>query len=134
MSRLPATGTRRAASRAAGCSPTTQHRALDAVSAASGAVPRLYRPPHGVFTFTGLRLIHDFGLRPLLWSRWGRDWERRATAATIADHATAALRAGDVMLLHDAGRYSADESWRATAAALPRFLTGSLPPVFSPLP
>jgi len=93
-------------------------RALDAVSAASGAVPRLYRPPHGVVTFTGLRLIHDLGLRPLLWSRWGRDWERRATAATIAHHATAALRAGDVILLHDADHYSADESWRATAAAL----------------
>lgn len=97
-------------------------RALDAVSAVSGAVPRLYRPPRGVFTFTGLRLIHDLGLRPLLWSRWGRDWERRATAATIADHATAALRAGDVMLLHDADHYGAHESWRATAAALPLIL------------
>jgi len=94
-------------------------RALDAVSAAAGAVPRLYRPPHGVFTFTGLRLIRGLGLEPLLWSKWGRDWERRATAATIADHATAGVRAGDVVLLHDADHYGAHESWRATAAALP---------------
>ncbi len=77
-------------------------RALDAVSAAAGAVPRLYRPPHGVFTFTGLRLIRGLGLEPLLWSKWGRDWEGHANAATIADHATAGIRAGDVVLLHDA--------------------------------
>ena len=94
-------------------------RALDAVSAAAGAVPRLYRPPHGVFTFTGLRLIRGLGLEPLLWSKWGRDWEGHANAATIADHATAGIRAGDVVLLHDADHYGAHESWRATAAALP---------------
>jgi peptidoglycan/xylan/chitin deacetylase (PgdA/CDA1 family) len=32
------------------------------------------------------------------------------------------VRAGDVLLLHDADRYSAPGSWRATAAALPRVL------------
>jgi peptidoglycan-N-acetylglucosamine deacetylase len=95
-------------------------RALDAVSAAVGAVPRLYRPPHGVFTLTGLRLIRSLGLEPVLWSKWGRDWERRATASTIADHATAGIRAGDVVLLHDADHYGAHGSWRATVAALPQ--------------
>jgi peptidoglycan/xylan/chitin deacetylase (PgdA/CDA1 family) len=94
-------------------------RSLDAVSAAAGAVPRLYRPPHGVFSLTGLRLIRALGLEPLLWSNWGRDWERGATAATIAFRATAGLRAGDVVLLHDADHYGAQGSWRATAAALP---------------
>jgi peptidoglycan/xylan/chitin deacetylase (PgdA/CDA1 family) len=94
-------------------------RALDAVSAAAGAVPRLYRPPHGVFSLTGLQLIRGLGLEPLLWSKWGRDWERRATASTIADNATVGLRAGDVLLLHDADHYGADGSWRATIAALP---------------
>ena len=54
-------------------------RALDAVSAAAGVEPRLYRPPHGVFSLAGLRLIRELGLEPLLWSKWGRDWERRAT-------------------------------------------------------
>lgn len=93
-------------------------RALDAVSAAAGAMPRLYRPPHGVFTLTGLRLIRGLGLEPLLWSKWGRDWERRATASTIAHHATFQVRAGDVVLLHDADHYGARGSWRATAAAL----------------
>ena len=94
-------------------------RALEAIAAATGDVPRLYRPPHGVFTLTGLRLIRGLGLEPLLWSKWGRDWERRATASTIADHATVGLRAGDIVLLHDADHYGTHGSWRATTAALP---------------
>ena len=96
-------------------------RALDAVSAAAGAMPRrLYRPPHGVFTLTGLRLIRSLGLEPLLWSKWGRDWERGATASSIVYHATSGIRAGDVLLLHDGDHYGADASWRATTAAIPR--------------
>ena len=95
-------------------------RALETVAAAAETVPRLYRPPHGVFTLTGLRLIRSLGLQPLLWSKWGRDWERRATPAAIAANATARLRPGDVVLLHDADHYGARESWRATAAALPQ--------------
>lgn len=93
-------------------------RAVDAVASVTGTRPRLYRPPHGVFTVSGLRLIRSVGLRPLLWSRWGRDWERGATAATISNH-VAGLVAGDVVLLHDGDQYGARESWRATAAAVP---------------
>jgi len=94
-------------------------RALDAFAEGAGVVPRLYRPPHGVFSLGGLRLARTLGLTPLLWSRWGRDWERGATASTIAECAAAELRAGDVVLLHDADHYAARGSWRATAAALP---------------
>jgi len=94
-------------------------RALDTVSSVTGRLPRLYRPPHGIFSLSGLRLICSLGLQPLLWSKWGRDWERSATASTIADHATSRIRAGDVVLLHDADHYGTRESWRATAAALP---------------
>jgi peptidoglycan/xylan/chitin deacetylase (PgdA/CDA1 family) len=89
-----------------------------------GTVPRLYRPPNGVFTLWGLRLIRSLGLQPLLWSKWGRDWERSATASTIARRATAGIQAGDVVLLHDADHYTAHGSWRATAAALPEILRG----------
>ena len=74
-----ATGIRRGASGAADCSPTTRAAPCDAVTAAAGVEPRLYRPPHGVFSLAGLRLIRELGLEPLLWSKWGRDWERRAT-------------------------------------------------------
>ena len=94
-------------------------RALDTLSTTTGARPRLYRPPHGVFTLTGLRLIRQLGLVPLLWSKWARDWESGASAATITSNLTQTLRAGDVLLLHDADHYGAAESWRKTAAALP---------------
>ena len=38
----------------------------------------VYRPPYGIFSGGGLRAIRRRGWRPLLWSLWGRDWDRRA--------------------------------------------------------
>ena len=93
-------------------------RARAAVSDAAGIEPRLYRPPRGVFSLAGLRLVRELGLEALLWSKWGRDWERGATSQTITARVTAGLGAGDVVLLHDADHYSAHGSWRATAAAI----------------
>ena len=58
----------------------------------------------------------------MLWSRWGKDWARRATAESIAARSTAAARAGDILLLHDADYYSAPGSWTRTVAALPIIL------------
>ncbi len=59
---------------------------------------------------------------PVLWSRWGRDWARRASGESIARLCTRDLRGGDVLLLHDADHYSVPGSWRNTAAALPLIL------------
>lgn len=97
-------------------------RALEAIADATPVTPRLYRPPHGVFSLSGLAAIRTLGLAPLLWSKWGRDWERRATAETIARRATEGIRAGDVVLLHDADHYAAPASWRRTVASLPWIL------------
>jgi peptidoglycan-N-acetylglucosamine deacetylase len=97
-------------------------RATAAIEDAAGRSPTLYRPPYGVFSSGALELVRERGLRPLLWSRWGRDWERRATAASIARRATRDLAPGDVVLLHDSDAYSSSGSWRATAAALPSVL------------
>ena len=58
----------------------------------------------------------------MLWSLWGRDWTRGATAESIARRATAGARDGDILLLHDADYYSAGGSWMRTAAALPLIL------------
>ena len=44
-----------------------------------GVVSRFYRPPYGIFSLAGLELARR-RWEPLLWSRWGRDWEARATA------------------------------------------------------
>jgi len=98
-------------------------RAEDVISAATGTTARLYRPPYGVFSLPALRLVRRLGWSPVLWSRWGRDWERRATPQSIAALATRDLSAGDVVLLHDADHYSSAGSWRRTAAALPSVLS-----------
>ena len=97
-------------------------RAVASIEAATGVAPALYRPPYGVFGAGSLAHVRARGWRPLLWSTWGRDWERRATAASIARRATRGLRPGDVVLLHDSDAYSSAGSWRSTAAALPSVL------------
>jgi peptidoglycan-N-acetylglucosamine deacetylase len=97
-------------------------RATDAIGAATGHAPALYRPPYGTFTPAGLALARRNRWLPLLWSRWGRDWRARTSAEEIARLATRDLAAGDVVLLHDADWYSSPGSHRRTAAALPRVL------------
>jgi peptidoglycan-N-acetylglucosamine deacetylase len=97
-------------------------RAQDAIEDATGVSPRLYRPPYGVLNATALRIARRAGRRTLLWSHWGRDWEARATPASIAARVTAGAGEGSVLLLHDADDYGAPGSWRRTALALPRVL------------
>jgi peptidoglycan/xylan/chitin deacetylase (PgdA/CDA1 family) len=97
-------------------------RAEEVIASAVGATPTLYRPPYGVFSLPALRIVRQRGWSPWLWSRWGRDWERTATPESIAARATRDLSGGDVVLLHDADHYSAQVSWRRTAAAVPSVL------------
>jgi peptidoglycan-N-acetylglucosamine deacetylase len=93
-------------------------RATETIGTAAGRESRSYRPPYGVFSLAGLELARR-RWEPLLWSRWGRDWEERATASTIAARATRDLSGGEVVLLHDADYYSSADSWRRTVLALP---------------
>lgn len=96
-------------------------RARVAIEEAGGQAVADYRPPYGIFSAATLRAARRHW-RPLLWSRWGRDWDRGATAMSIARRASAGIVAGDVVLLHDADYYSARGSWVRTAAALPLIL------------
>jgi peptidoglycan-N-acetylglucosamine deacetylase len=97
-------------------------RARAAIEDATGQAIADYRPPYGIFSAATLHAVRHRGWRPVLWSRWGRDWSRRATAESIARRASAGIEAGDVVLLHDADYYSARGSWVRTAAALPLIL------------
>ena len=97
-------------------------RAVDAIGEATGVRPMLYRPPYGIFSAGALAEVRARGWRPLLWSAWGRDWERRATPQSIARRATRRLGPGAVVLLHDSDAYSSADSWRRTAASLPSVL------------
>jgi peptidoglycan-N-acetylglucosamine deacetylase len=102
---------------------TDIERAEQAIGEATGIAPALYRPPYGVLNAAALRLARGRGWRTMLWSHWGRDWERRATADSIAARVTEDVAPGAVLLLHDADDYSTAGSWRRTAQALPRVLT-----------
>ncbi len=97
-------------------------RARAAIEEAGGQPIADYRPPYGIFSGAGLRAVRRRGWRPVLWSQWGKDWARRATAESIARRSAAAARAGDILLLHDADYYSAPGSWARTVAALPIIL------------
>jgi peptidoglycan/xylan/chitin deacetylase (PgdA/CDA1 family) len=97
-------------------------RAQAAIEDATGVSPLLYRPPYGVLNAAALGTARARGWRTVLWSHWGRDWEQRATPASIAARVTAGAGEGAVLLLHDADDYSARDSWRGTVAALPRVL------------
>jgi peptidoglycan/xylan/chitin deacetylase (PgdA/CDA1 family) len=98
-------------------------RARAIIEEASGQAIADYRPPYGIFSAATLRAVRRRGWRPVLWSRWGKDWRRDATAESIARRSSTGIEAGDVVLLHDADYYSARGSWVRTAAALPLILT-----------
>jgi peptidoglycan/xylan/chitin deacetylase (PgdA/CDA1 family) len=88
-----------------------------------GAPPAWHRPPYGIYSAAGLDAARSAGLRPLLWSRWGKDWRKFTTPSRIAARSLRAVLPGDVILLHDADFYSARNSHRHTVAALEMILT-----------
>ncbi|GAA1388145.1 polysaccharide deacetylase family protein [Kitasatospora putterlickiae] len=94
-------------------------RATEAVTALCGTRPLWYRPPYGVLTAGPLLAARHLGLRPVLWTTWGRDWEPGATGRTVYTTARPTLTGGATLLLHDSDCTSTPDSWRSTLAALP---------------
>jgi peptidoglycan-N-acetylglucosamine deacetylase len=90
-------------------------RARDTVAEATGTAPRWFRPPYGVLTGVALLAAARLGLRPVLWTAWGRDWRAEATPASILADLDAGRLDGGTLLLHD---YAASGSWWATLAAV----------------
>jgi peptidoglycan/xylan/chitin deacetylase (PgdA/CDA1 family) len=97
-------------------------RSVAVVEQAAGIRPTHFRPPYGVSTPAALAASRRRGLRTVLWSRWGRDWERHATPGAVAARAAHELCGGEVILLHDADHYSAPGSWQVTVDALPEIV------------
>lgn len=97
-------------------------RGAEAIEAATGQAVGWHRPPYGIYSRPGLESARASGLRPLLWSRWGKDWRKFTTPERIAARATRDLGSGDVILLHDADFYSSRDSHRRTVQALPRII------------
>jgi len=86
--------------------------------AATGAPPPSFRAPYGIF-LAALATVRCHGWVPVLWTRWGRDWEARATATSIPAALGRALDGGELLPLQDADHYSSPELWPRTVAVLP---------------
>ncbi|WP_371863917.1 polysaccharide deacetylase family protein [Streptomyces cacaoi] len=98
-------------------------RAVAAVRAAGGGSPRWYRPPYGILTATRRRAARQLGLRPVLWTTWGRDWTAPADPGSVLGELAHRLTGGATVLLHDSDRTSAPGAWRVTLAALPELVS-----------
>jgi peptidoglycan/xylan/chitin deacetylase (PgdA/CDA1 family) len=94
-------------------------RACDSVADAIGVMPRYWRPPYGVLSGPAVLAARRAGLRPLLWTTWGRDWRADATAETVVADVCRGGLGGATVLLHDSDITSAPGSWKTTVAALP---------------
>jgi peptidoglycan-N-acetylglucosamine deacetylase len=81
--------------------------------AASGVVPRWFRPPYGSTDRALAATARRLGLRQVIWTVDTLDWKYR-NAGSISSRAIAGARTGGVVLMHDGGGPRA-----ATAAALP---------------
>jgi peptidoglycan/xylan/chitin deacetylase (PgdA/CDA1 family) len=99
--------------------------ATDVVADLAGTQPRWYRPPYGIASWPALAAAKHLQLQPIWWTKWGRDWDARATANGIARRvipATGLSTSSHTVLLHDSDSYGHPGSWRRTNAALPVIL------------
>jgi peptidoglycan/xylan/chitin deacetylase (PgdA/CDA1 family) len=94
-------------------------RTAHAAAVAAGATPVWYRPPHGALTPEALLAARRLGMRPVLWTAWGRDWRAAATPEGIRDEVERGRLDGGTVLLHDADHASEPGCWRPSVAALP---------------
>lgn len=104
---------------AAGREIADLRRAVQVIESAAGVQPRWYRPPYGVLTGARWMAARRVGLRPVLWTAWGRDWTAAATAPAILATVRRDLSGGGTILLHDSDFSSAPGCWRGTLEALP---------------
>ncbi|MFB7915677.1 polysaccharide deacetylase family protein [Streptomyces sp. NPDC056061] len=96
-------------------------RAAAAVRTVAGVRPLWYRPPFGILTGGRWAAARRCGLRPVLWSAWGRDWDEDATPQGVLTTVRRDLRGGGTLLLHDAD-LSASGRWVPALTMLPELV------------
>jgi len=94
-------------------------RTRDLIAEVTGRAPVYFRPPYGVLSVGALSAARRLGLRPVLWTAWGRDWEERATPESVLATVGKDLTGGGTVLLHDSDCTSAPLAWRSALGALP---------------
>ncbi|UPZ31541.1 polysaccharide deacetylase family protein [Streptomyces sp. LRE541] len=89
-------------------------RTQQAIAAAGGGTPKLFRPPYGETNSTVRAVEAKYGLTEILWNVDSQDWNGASTDAIV--QAAARLGNGQVILMHD---------WSANSlAAIPRIAQG----------
>lgn len=94
-------------------------RSVDVVSEATGRSPFWYRPPFGELSSGALLASRRLGLRPVLWTAWGRDWRAEATPESVVGDLCRGTLDGGTALLHDSDCTSSPHAWKTTVACLP---------------
>lgn len=89
-------------------------RTQQAIAAAGGGTPRLFRPPYGETNSTVKAVEAKYGLTEIIWDVDSQDWNGAGTDAIV--QAAGRLGNGQIILMHD---------WSAnTRAAIPRIAQG----------
>lgn len=97
-------------------------RGHDLITRICGAPPTFYRPPYGVMTRAASHAARELQMTPVLWTSWGRDWRRSATADSITADVMKRIGPGGTILLHDSDCTSTPDAWRDTLSALPEIV------------
>ncbi|SEF36377.1 Polysaccharide deacetylase [Amycolatopsis pretoriensis] len=85
-------------------------RTQQAIAAAGGGTPKLFRPPYGETNGTLQAVEAKYGLRQIIWDVDSQDWNNASVDAIV--QANARLGNGQIILMHE---------WPAnTLAAIPR--------------
>ncbi|MFC4117750.1 polysaccharide deacetylase family protein [Nonomuraea zeae] len=85
-------------------------RTQQVIQQATGAAPRLFRPPYGETNATLKSVEQQLGLTEVLWDVDSQDWNGASTAAIV--QAAGRLQNGQVILMHD--------QYATTLAAVPQ--------------
>ncbi len=89
-------------------------RTQQAIAAAGGGTPQLFRPPYGETNSTVRAVEAKYGLKEIIWDVDSQDWNGASTDAIV--QAAGRLGNGQIILMHD---------WAANSlAAIPRIAQG----------
>jgi peptidoglycan-N-acetylglucosamine deacetylase len=91
----------------------------NAIRAAAGSDPALYRPPYGAVDAHVMADVAAGRMVPVLWDCDGEDWREDATPRSVARAILREVRPGSIILLHDGGGRRV-----VTARALPAIVRG----------
>ena len=95
-------------------------RASDAIHAATGVQPKLFRAPYGDWSPAVLQQCERMQMVPMDWSVDPRDWARPGVASIVSNIMTH-TRSGSIILEHDGGG-NRSQTVAALRIVLPRLL------------